>query len=143
GGERKVWSVVNVPTVADEDRRQLHRGLKDLQRQQTEGSNRSKGLLTSPGRPAPVDANCRTTLAAVRDLGGQAVPVGLQERLLQEFAVWEALYRQVRDAANEPERRRRGKNTLEESTDASENRHEAGGADRPRRQEKCLMGLDC
>ena len=26
GGERKVWSVVNVPTVADEDRRQLHRG---------------------------------------------------------------------------------------------------------------------
>jgi transposase len=34
GGERKVWSVVNVPAVADEDRRQLHRGLKDLQRQQ-------------------------------------------------------------------------------------------------------------
>jgi transposase len=45
GGERKVWSVVNVPTVADEDRRQLHRGLKDLQRQQTECSNRIKGLL--------------------------------------------------------------------------------------------------
>lgn len=36
GGERKVWSVVHVPEVADEDRRQLHRGLKDLQRQQTE-----------------------------------------------------------------------------------------------------------
>ena len=32
GGERKVWSVVNVPSVEDEDRRQLHRGLKDLQR---------------------------------------------------------------------------------------------------------------
>ena len=46
-GERKVWSVVNVPTVADEDRRQLHRGLKDLQRQQTECSNRIKGLLAS------------------------------------------------------------------------------------------------
>src|SRR6516165_4179474 len=28
-GERKVWSVVNVPAVADEDRRQLHRGVKD------------------------------------------------------------------------------------------------------------------
>ena len=33
GGERKVWSVVNVPAVEDEDRRQLHRSLKDLQRQ--------------------------------------------------------------------------------------------------------------
>src|SRR6516225_1783906 len=47
GGERKVWSVVNVPSVEDEARRQLHRGLKDLQRQQTECSNRIKGLLAS------------------------------------------------------------------------------------------------
>jgi transposase len=107
GGERKVWSVVNVPTVADEDRRQLHRGLKDLQRQQTECSNRIKGLLASQGLGAPVDADFRATLAALRDWAGQPVPAGLQQRLLQEFAVWEALHRQVRDAANEQERRLR------------------------------------
>ena len=107
GGERKVWSVVNVPTPADEDRRQLHRGLKDLQRQQTECSNRIKGLLASQGLDAPVDANFRGTLAALRDWAGQPVPAGLRQRLLQEFAVWEALHRQVRDAANEQERRLR------------------------------------
>jgi transposase len=107
GGERKVWSVVNVPTVADEDRRQLHRGLKDLQRQQTECSNRIKGLLASQGLDAPVDANFRTTLAQLRDWAGQPVPAGLQQRLLQEFAVWEALHRQIRDAATEQERRLR------------------------------------
>ena len=66
-GERKVWSVVNVPSVADEDHRQLHRGLKDLQRQKTECSNRIKGLLASQGLAAPVDANFRATLAALRD----------------------------------------------------------------------------
>jgi transposase len=107
GGERKVWSVVNVPTVADEDRRQLHRGLKDLQRQQTECSNRIKGLLACQGLDAPVDADFRATLAALRDWAGQPVPAGLQQRLLQEFTVWEALHRQVRDAANEQERRLR------------------------------------
>ena len=107
GGERKVWGVVNVPAVADEDRRQLHRGLKDLQRQQTECSNRIKGLLASQGLDAPVDANFRATLAALRDWAGQAVPAGLQRRMLQEFAVWEALHRQVRDAANEQERQLR------------------------------------
>jgi transposase len=107
GGERKVWSVVHVPTVGDEDRRQLHRGLKDLQRQQTECSNRIKGLLASQGLDAPVDATFRTRLAALRDWAGQPVPAGLQGRLLQEFAVWEALHRQVRDAANEQERRLR------------------------------------
>ena len=106
-GERKVFSVVNVPTREDEDRRQLHRGLKDLQRQQTECSNRIKGLLASQGLEAPVDAAFRTTREALRDWAGQPVPAGLRERLLQEFAVWEALHRQVRDAANEQERRLR------------------------------------
>src|SRR5205085_12098968 len=107
GGERKVWGVVHVPTPADEDRRQLHRGLKDLQRQQTECSNRIKGLLASQGLDVPVDADFRSTLDALRDWAGQPVPLGLRERVLQEFAVWEALHRQVRDAANEQERQLR------------------------------------
>jgi transposase len=107
GGERKVFSAVNVPTVADEDRRQLHRGLKDLQGQQTECSNRIKGLLASQGLTAPVDADFRVTLEALRTWAGQPVPAGLRERVLQEFAVWEALHRQVRDAANAQERRLR------------------------------------
>lgn len=106
-GERKVWSVVNVPTVTDEDQRQLHRGLKDLQRQQTECSNRIKGLLASQGLDAPVDANFRTTLSQLRDWAGQAVPAALHQRILQEFTVWETLHRQVRDAANEQERQLR------------------------------------
>jgi len=106
-GERKVWSVVNVPSVADEDRRQLHRGLKDVQGQQTECSNRIKGLLASQGLDAAVDADFRTTLAELRDWAGQPVPAGLRERVLQEFAVWETLHRQVRDAANEQERQLR------------------------------------
>ena len=38
---------------------------------------------------------------------GQPVPAGLQQRLLQEFAVWEAVHAQVRGAANEQERRLR------------------------------------
>src|SRR5262245_28671637 len=106
-GERKVWSVVNVPSVADEDRRQLHRGLKDVQRQEAECSNRIKGLLASQGLDAPVNGNFRTTLTQLRDWSGQPVPAGLQQRILQEYAVWETLHRQVRDAANEQEQQLR------------------------------------
>jgi transposase len=106
-GERKVWSVVNVPSVTDEDGRQLHRGMKDLQRQKTECSNRIKGLLASQGLTAAVDAKFRATLSALRDWADQPVPAGMQLRLLQEYAVWEALHRQERDAANEQERQLR------------------------------------
>ena len=35
-GEKRVWSVVRVPKVADEDRRQLHRELIELKAQRTE-----------------------------------------------------------------------------------------------------------
>jgi transposase len=107
GGERKVWRVVQVPMVADEERRQLHRGLKDLQRQQTQCSNRIKGLLASCGLEAAVDADFPTTLVALRDWADQPVPAALQQRILQEYAVWQALHRQVREAANEQERRLR------------------------------------
>ena len=106
-GEEKVWRVVRVPAVADEDRRQLHRGLKDLQRQQTECSNRIQGLLASYGLTAEVNARFRATLADLRDWAGDPVPGGLRQRLLQEFAVWEAVHAQVREAANEQERQLR------------------------------------
>jgi transposase len=49
GGERKVWSVVNVPSVADEDRRQLHRDLLEMKSERTQHSNRIKGLLAAAG----------------------------------------------------------------------------------------------
>jgi len=106
-GERKVWSVVNVPSVQDEDGRQLHRGMKDVQRQKTECSNRIKGLLASQGLTAAVDAKFRVTLTGLRDWADQPVPAGMQTRLLQEYAVWETLHRQERDAANEQERQLR------------------------------------
>jgi transposase len=110
-GERKVWSVINVPTIEDEDRRHLHRGLNDLQRQETECSNRIKGLLASQGINVPVDATFRERLAGLRDWQGQPVPPGMQQRLLQEFAVWESVHRQIRAAVNEQEcRLRNGQN---------------------------------
>src|SRR5262249_25233869 len=49
GGERKVWSVVHVPAVADEDRRQLHPGPKGLARARAGGTGASKSLVGWPG----------------------------------------------------------------------------------------------
>jgi transposase len=48
-GERKVWSVVRVPTAVEEDRRQLHRELKSAQKDRTRITNRIKGLLFGQG----------------------------------------------------------------------------------------------
>ena len=49
GGEVRTWSVVQVPSVEEEDRRQLHRELETLKHEQTRLTNRIKGLLASQG----------------------------------------------------------------------------------------------
>jgi transposase len=49
GGEKKVWSVVRVPEVAAEDRRQLHRELLELKDERTSHVNAIKGLLANQG----------------------------------------------------------------------------------------------
>ncbi|MBV8269553.1 MAG: hypothetical protein JO355_04450 [Planctomycetaceae bacterium] len=54
--------MVTVPGVAEEDRRQLHRNLKDLKRHRTECGNRTLGLLTSQGIATVVDATIRERL---------------------------------------------------------------------------------
>jgi transposase len=48
-GETKVWCVVSVPTVSNEDHRQPHRELIELQGQRTEHANRINGLLAGLG----------------------------------------------------------------------------------------------
>ena len=65
-GEKKVWSVVHVPTVADEDRRQLHRELIELKSERTELANRIKGLLAGLGLNIVVDDKLPARLEKLR-----------------------------------------------------------------------------
>jgi transposase len=54
-GERKVWSTVHVPTVAQEDQRQLHREMLKLKAERTAQGNSIKGLLAGLGLCVIVD----------------------------------------------------------------------------------------
>lgn len=111
GGESKVWSIVRVPGVADEDARQLHRDLEDLKDERTMHSNRIKGLLACQGLPAPgmptptVGKDFAQWLSAAKLWDGTAVPADLQRRLLRELERWQLLDRQIK--ALELERRQR------------------------------------
>lgn len=106
GGEKKVWSVVRVPSAVAEDARQLHRELQELKDERTEHVNRIKGLLTSQGLRAPtVNKDFAQWLGAARLWDGSAVPSELQNRLLREWERWQLLGRQI--SLLEDERRQR------------------------------------
>jgi transposase len=84
-GERRVWSVVRVPTVEQEDRRQLHRELSALRGERTRHINRIKGLLTSYGVRMRVSRGFLDRLEAERLWDGGPVPLGLKIRLRREY----------------------------------------------------------
>jgi transposase len=96
-GEDAVWSVVRVPSVADEDGRQLHRDLLQLKGEQTEHVNRIKGLLASCGLAVEVDQQFPELLGQWRLWDGQAVPAGMQARLLREWQRWQLVHQQIAD----------------------------------------------
>ena len=84
-GEAKVWSVVRVPTVEEEDRRQLHRELRTLKQERTRAVNRMQGLLASQGLQLPKGRNMPERLEAMRLWDGTPLPPGLQARLQREW----------------------------------------------------------
>src|SRR5262249_37707256 len=111
-GEKKVWSVVRVPEVADEDRRQLHRELIAVQDERTEHVNRIKGLLAGQGIALPtVTAKFPEELPRLRCWDGSELGADLRQRLLREFARWQVADQHVQELANERKARIRRDDT--------------------------------
>jgi transposase len=113
GGEHKLWGVVRVPTVEDEDRRQPHRELMAVKGQRTEHSNRIKGLLANIGLGLAVDERLPEGLGRLRQWDGAPVPPELTARILREFERWTLADRQARDLENAQRRAFRDDETAE------------------------------
>ena len=84
GSQKKVFSVVRVPTVEQEDRRHLHRELRSAKQDRTRVTNRMKGLLANQGLRLDLKQEIPAQLAALRQWDGSALPAGLQARLARE-----------------------------------------------------------
>lgn len=96
-GDRRVWRVVRVPTVTDEDTRQLPRTWETLTEDRTRLINRMKGLLTTQGVQIPIDKHFLEHLHAAQLWDGTPVPTGLQERLTADWAQLRQVETQLRE----------------------------------------------
>lgn len=83
----KVWRVVRVPSVADEDARQRHREREVLKKQRVALGNRIRGLLQTQGTPKPGGV---VDVKELRRWDGEALPPQLAaqiERLQERLQV--------------------------------------------------------
>jgi transposase len=96
-GEKKVWSVVHVPSPGAEDKRHLHRQLATRKVDRTRHINRIKGLLVGQGVRLPVSADFLERLDKVRLWDGSALPKGLRSRLEREYACLQFVGPQIKE----------------------------------------------
>ena len=96
-GDRRVWRVVRVPTVTDEDARHLPRTWETLTEDRTRLINRMKGLLTTQGVQIPINKDFLEQLPAAQLWDGTPIPKGLQERLAQDWAQLRQVETQLRE----------------------------------------------
>jgi len=85
GSRKKVWSVVRVPTVEQEDRRHLHRELASAKKDRTRVTNRMKGLLANHGLTLDLKQGVPAQLSGLRQWDGSPLPAGLRSRLSREW----------------------------------------------------------
>jgi transposase len=97
GGETKVWSVVRVPSVEEEDQRQLHRDLGDLKAERAREINRIKGLWASQGVSLETRGKASVELDAVRLWDGSCLAEGMRGRIRRAQERVEFLNRQIQE----------------------------------------------
>jgi len=94
-GDQRVWRVVRVPSVAEEDARQLHRTWESVQQDRSRLICRLQGLLVTQGLRLRIDADFLQRLETARLWNGAPVPAGLHQRILRVWAQLELADRQL------------------------------------------------
>lgn len=102
-GERKVWSVVRVPTEAQEDHRQLQRELMACRRDLAKIVVRVKGLLCTQGPRLGQRGSVPDDVASFKRWDGEPLPERLRARLQREAAKAKLLEKQRRELERERE----------------------------------------
>ena len=109
-GERKVWSVVHVPSAEEEDRRQLHRTLSSLEKEKNRTRNRIAGLLATVGIRLPSrKALSEQEVEGIRMWDGTPLRPGLKGRIQGELAHMLFLKEQVCTLKRQRQNALRGK----------------------------------
>jgi transposase len=114
GGERKLWSVVRVPSVEAEDGRQLGRELESLNKERTRHRNRIRGLLIREGLEVknPSGKKFLEELDSLYTWDGKQLPNDFKAQIVREYERLRMVEEQMGNLRKEREARVRSADTL-------------------------------
>ncbi len=104
-GEQKVWSVVRVPSAAQEDDRRVNRERDRLQKERGAHISRIKSLLVLYGIRAEIGSKFLKLLENVRTWDGSRLPEHILQELKREYERYDLLGRQLKEIVKEKEKK--------------------------------------
>jgi transposase len=98
-GDKQACSIVRVPSIKDEDERQLHRELESLKKERTRHSNRIRALLISHGIRIdnPGRRDFKRYLDSIRLWDGSEISKNLKDRLKREHDRYSQVEEQIKE----------------------------------------------
>ena len=107
GGEKLSWRVVKVPSVEEEDGRQLHREMEVLRDERTMHRNRIKGFLIQQGITVknPSGKRFLEYLELYRTWDGEPLPLDFKARIVREYERLKEVEGQIYTLRKERQRR--------------------------------------
>lgn len=103
-GEREALRIVRVPSVEDEDRRELHRELATAKKDRGSVTNRIKGLLVKVGIRLENLRDLPAQLKRIRLWDGKPVPQALAKRLERDWRMVQQLTERIKEIGAERKR---------------------------------------
>ena len=100
-GEQKLWSVLHVPGIEDEDARRLNREVSRLKKERTAHSNRIKSLLVLHGVQMKIRRTFLQELEEVVLWGGKTLPERIRNELKREYERYVLIQKQLSDVEQE------------------------------------------
>jgi len=100
-GEQKLWSVLHVPTVEQEDVRRLNHESERLKKERTAHTNRIKSLLILHGIELKIRSDFIRVLDEVVQWNGRPLPEGLKRELLREYHRYQLIQLQLKELGAE------------------------------------------
>lgn len=102
-GEQKLWSVVHVPSVEQEDQRRIQREIDRLKKERTAHSNRIRSLLVLHGIKAKVTGDFIQRLDKVRQFDGSILGPCIKNEIRREYDRYRLIGEQLKQLAQEKE----------------------------------------
>ena len=100
-GEQRLWSVLHVPTRAQEDERRVHREIERLKKEKTAHSNRMRSLLILHGIDMKVGPNFIQAVEQIRQWDGEKLGEHLVAEIRREFSRYELVNAQLKQLAGQ------------------------------------------